>query len=332
MERMKATGIFAEIERDFKSSTPTFDIILNREKAYLYGSSIDNIGITVQYLLAGRKVGDFRMGNDIYDVKLRYGPEIRNDINVLNKILIPSATRPIPLSVVANFQEKIAVKEYFHYNNSRSITISADLSDGKTLTDAVTSLNKISSELLDKSTTSMEFLGEIKQMNESNSNIGITFLFALIFIYLVLSAQFESFSDPLLILIAVPFSITGGVLSLWLTGDSLNLYSNIGLVTLIGLVTKNSIMIVEFANQLRNEGKIVADAIVESVNLRLRPILMTSMATIFGAVPLVLASGAGSESRNSIGVVIVGGMIIGTLFTLFVIPLLYKMFKRDIQL
>jgi HAE1 family hydrophobic/amphiphilic exporter-1 len=146
-------------------------------------------------------------------------------------------------------------------------------------------------------------------------------LFALIFIYLVLSAQFESFADSLLILMAVPFSITGGVLALWLFGNTINMYSNIGLVTLIGLVTKNSIMLVEFTNQLREQGMIISEAVIESARLRFRPILMT--------IPLVFASGAGAESRNSIGLVIVGGMLLGTLFTIFVIPVLYRTLKRE---
>jgi HAE1 family hydrophobic/amphiphilic exporter-1 len=166
-------------------------------------------------------------------------------------------------------------------------------------------------------------------MEESSGDTIITFLFALLFIFLVLSAQFESFGDSLLILMAVPFSITGGVLALLIFNDSINMYSNIGLVTLIGLVTKNSIMLVEFTNQLCHEGRTIAQAVIESAKLRLRPILMTSIATICGAIPLVLANGAGAASRNSIGLVIIGGMLLGTLFTIFVIPVLYQTFKKD---
>jgi HAE1 family hydrophobic/amphiphilic exporter-1 len=166
-------------------------------------------------------------------------------------------------------------------------------------------------------------------MNETGHDTIITFLFALLFIFLVLSAQFESFSDSLLILMAVPFSITGGVLALLMFGNSINMYSNIGLVTLIGLVTKNSIMLVEFTNQLREEGKKITEAVTESAKLRLRPILMTSIATICGALPLIFATGSGAASRCSIGLVIVGGMLVGTIFTIFVIPVLYQTFKRE---
>lgn len=330
---MRKNPIFQNVERDFKSSTPTLDIIVNREKAYRYGINLDTLGKTVQYLIAGRQVGDFRMGNEIYNVVLRYSDDERNDPNDLKRIIIKTSDNDIlPLESVADIVEKITVKSYKHYNTAKSITITSDLTAGKTLTDAINAIESISTGLLDKNHTKLEYLGEIKQMNESSSGTLITFLFALVFIFLVLSAQFESFADSLLILMAVPFSITGGVLALLLFGNTINMYSNIGLITLIGLVTKNSIMLVEFTNQLRHQGSNITEAVLQSAKLRLRPILMTSIATIFGATPLVLASGAGAESRNSIGLVIVGGMLIGTLFTIFVIPVLYQTFKKETNL
>jgi HAE1 family hydrophobic/amphiphilic exporter-1 len=330
VDKMQKDPVFQNIERDFKSSTPTLDILVNREKAYRYGVNLDVLGRTVQYLIAGKQVGDFRMGNDIYDVVLRYTDLNRSDPDDLNKILIKTDSgNVLPLQSVADIVEKITVKSYKHYNTAKAITISADLAPGQTITDAVVSIDKIAAELLDKNNTNIEYLGEIKQMNESSGGTLITFMFALIFIFLVLSAQFESFGDSLLILMAVPFSITGGVLTLWLFGNTINMYSNIGLVTLIGLVTKNSIMLVEFANQLRHKGMNVTEAVIESAKLRLRPILMTSIATICGALPLVFADGAGAASRNSIGFVVVGGMVLGTLFTIFVIPVLYQTFKHE---
>lgn len=329
VEKMREDPIFANVERDFKASTPTLDIIVNREKAYRYGVNLDTIGQTIQYLIAGRTIGDFRMGNDIYDVILKYPQNQRKSPDDLKRIIIKTDNNnSLPLESVASIVEKITIKEYKHYNTAKSITISADLGGGKALGDAVEGIEKIAGKLIDKNTTTIGYLGEIKQMNESSGGTMITFLLALIFIFLVLSAQFESFGDSALILMAVPFSITGGVFALLIFSNTLNMYSNIGLVTLIGLVTKNSIMIVEFANQLRDQGREVRAAIMESAKLRLRPILMTSIATIVGAVPLVLASGAGAESRNSIGIVVVGGMLIGTLFTIFVIPVLYQMFKK----
>ena len=265
----------------------------------------------------------FRFKTCQHDTSLRSGIKP-------NRILIKTDNNnTLPLQSVADIVEKITVKEYKHYNTAKSITITSDLSPNKTLADAVKAIESIAAELLNKNNTKLEYLGEIKQMNESSGGIFVTFLFALVFIFLVLSAQFESFADSLLILMAVPFSMTGGVLALLLFNNTINMYSNIGLVTLIGLVTKNAIMLVEFTNQLRHQGMKITEAVVQSAKLRLRPILMTSIATIFGALPLVLANGAGAESRNSIGLVIVGGMLIGTLFTIFVIPVLYQTFKKE---
>ena len=330
LDKMNKNPIFVGSERDFKASTPTLDIIVNREKAYRYGVNIETIGKTIQYLIAGRQVGDFRMGTDIYDVIIGYDIKDKSSPADIKKIFVKNnESNILPLESVADVRETISVKEYSHYNNSRSIKISADLAPGKNLNDAVKVIEEIAKEIIDTNKSKLEYLGQIKQMEESSGDTLITFLFALLFIFLVLSAQFESFGDSLLILMAVPFSITGGVVALLLFNDTINMYSNIGLVTLIGLVTKNSIMLVEFTNQLRHEGRTIAEAVIESSKLRLRPILMTSIATICGAIPLVLASGAGAASRNSIGLVIIGGMLVGTLFTIFVIPVLYQTFKKE---
>lgn len=330
MNDLKKDPAFRIVERDFFTSNPTFDIIINREKAHRYGVSIDNIGKTIQYLIAGKNVGDFRIGSEVYDVVLRFKKSKRSTPESVKNIFIKtSANYMIPLESVVDVVEKNTVKSYNHYNNARSITITADLNQKTTLRDAIKSIDTVVEKIIDPSSTKIEYLGSVKDMNSSSKSTMITFLLALIFIFLVLAAQFESFGDSLLILVAVPFSITGGILGLWIFGDTLNMYSNIGMITLIGLVTKNSIMIVEFANQLKESGYKVNDAILEASKLRLRPILMTSIATIFGAVPLVFASGAGAGSRHSIGIVVFCGMILGTLFTIFVIPILYQTFKRD---
>ena len=331
VERMKKNPIFLNVNSDLKSSVPTVNIVVNRDKASIYNVSLENIGITIQYLIAGRQIGDFRMGNNLYDVYMQYGLKHRNNLKDLSTILIPtndSDSKVLPLSVVAQIQETISIKTYHHYNNSKSVTISSDMAPKQKIADAIKELNNIASDLLDPHTTMLQYVGEIKQMMESNSNLAITFLFAILFIYLVLSAQFESFTDPIIILLAVPFSITGGVLALFAFGNTINMYSNIGLITLVGLITKNSIMIVEFANKLREQGLNIREAVVKATALRLRPILMTTTATIMGAIPLVTATGAGAAAQNSIGLVIVGGMSVGTLFTLFVIPVLYDSFKK----
>ncbi|MCC8398320.1 MAG: efflux RND transporter permease subunit [Rickettsia endosymbiont of Labidopullus appendiculatus] len=332
VKSMRKNPIFMNIYSDLDSSMPTIDVIVNRDKAYLYDVSLENIGLTLQYLLAGKQIGDFRMGNELYDITIQYNLKHRSNIAHFSKILIPTnkpTNNLLPLNVVANIVEKVSIKYYNHYNNARSVTISADLAPNQKITDAIKQVNNIANELLDNNTTILKYIGEIKQKAESEGTMIITFLFALLFIYLVLSAQFESFTDPILILIAVPFSFTGGVLTLWIFGNTINLYSSIGLLTLIGLITKNSIMIVEFTNNLRSQGLNIREAVTKASDLRLRPILMTTLATIFGAVSLVIASGAGAEARKSIGLVIVGGMTIGTLFTIFVIPVLYQSFKRE---
>lgn len=321
---MEKSHIFVNITRDLKTSTPTLDVNVDRDKAYLYDVSFDSIGAAMQYMIAGRQVGYFSRGNETYDVMLRFNKNDRMKINDLSNIYIKNNKgNMVNISSVANIDEKISIESYNHYNNLKSVTISSALSDKHNIEEAIKFIDKWSRD----NNVNISYLGEIKQMIESNSNIIYTFLLAIIFIYLVLSAQFESFKDPLLILIAVPFSITGALIALLLFGGTINLYSNIGLVTLIGLVTKNSIMIIEFANQMKDSGKNIYDAITSAAHIRFRPIMMTTTATIFGSLPLLFQGGSNAAACYSIGLVIVGGMIIGTIFTLFVIPVLYNRFK-----
>lgn len=217
--------------------------------------------------------------------------------------------------------------ERHHYNKLRSITVSAKLREGISMGTAVDFIQKdVQKDVPDHIRTS--FTGQTKQFLESKDTVLYLFVLALLFIYLVMSAQFESFKDPLIILLSVPLSITGALVTLKLTGGTLNIYSQIGLVTLIGLITKHGILIVDFANTKFDEGLDLANAAVEAAKLRLRPILMTTAAMVLGALPLAIATGPGSESRQQIGWVIVGGMFFGTLFTLFVLPAVYTFFHR----
>jgi HAE1 family hydrophobic/amphiphilic exporter-1 len=327
---MRKNPVFQNVDRDFKASSPTLDIKVDRDKAYIYGINLESIASTIQYLIGGMQIGDFRMGNDIYSIILQYNKNDKSNVDDLKKIFIKNNQDIIlPLESVATLEETIAIQSYNHYNNSKSIMISADLGDKQKITDAIKEIDNIAAKILNINTTKLEYLGSIKQMKESVSNLNVSFIFALIFIYLVLCAQFESFSDPLIILFSVPFSMTGGVLALFIFGNSINLYSNIGLVTLIGLVTKNAIMIVEFANQLKSQGMRPKEAVIKASDLRLRPILMTTLATIFGSMPLIFATGSGAGARNSIGIVIAFGMLVGTIFTIFVIPVLYQSFKKE---
>jgi multidrug efflux pump len=224
-------------------------------------------------------------------------------------------------------RETVAPKELNHFNRLRSATISANLAPGMALGDALDFMEKAAAEVLPPGTqTALD--GQSREFKESGASMYIAFALALIFLYLVLAAQFESFVDPFVIMLSVPLAMAGALLSLKLTGNTLNVYSQIGMVMLVGLIAKNGILIVEFANQLQERGRAVREAVIEASSLRLRPILMTTAAMILGSVPLALAHGAGAESRQQIGWVIVGGLLLGTLLTLFVIPTAYTLLAR----
>jgi multidrug efflux pump len=229
---------------------------------------------------------------------------------------------------IITVEERVAPKELNHFNKLRSATITATIVPGYTLGDALTFLQETAARGLPASAQS-DLAGQSREFKESSTSLYVTFLLALAFIYLVLSAQFESFVDPLIIMLTVPLSITGALIALHLVGGTLNVYSQIGLITLVGLITKHGILIVEFSNQLQTKGHSKRDAVIEAAGLRLRPILMTTGAMVLGAIPLAIATGAGAESRSQIGWVIVGGISFGTLFTLFVVPTAYTLLARS---
>jgi multidrug efflux pump len=229
----------------------------------------------------------------------------------------------IQLSNIVKVREAVAPKELRRFNQLRAVTMSADLGSGYALGDVLAFLENTARQVLPE-TALTDVAGQSREYRAAGQSLLLVFLLALGFIYLVLAAQFESFRDPLIILVTVPLSMTGALGALWLTGGSLNVFSQIGLVTLVGLITKHGILIVDFANKLQERGKSRLDAAIEAAGLRLRPILMTTGAMVLGALPLAIASGAGAESRQQIGWVIVGGMTFGTLLTLFVIPTVYS--------
>lgn len=226
------------------------------------------------------------------------------------------------LSNLVHVSERVAPKELNHFDRLRAAIISANITPGHTLSEALTFMEQAAAEVLPPQYRT-DLDGQSREFRESGKQLYFVFILALAFIYLVLSAQFESFRGPLVIMLTVPLAITGALLALRLANLTLNVYSQIGLIMLIGLITKNGILIVEFSNQLQEKGQAMLDAVLEASVLRLRPILMTTLATVFGAMPLALAHGAGAESRQVIGWVIVGGLLLGTVFTLFVIPVAY---------
>ncbi|MDZ4734969.1 MAG: efflux RND transporter permease subunit, partial [Rhodospirillaceae bacterium] len=233
----------------------------------------------------------------------------------------------VELANLVTIEESVAPRELPHFNKLRAATLSASLADGYALGEALAYLEGVIAEVGGPG-MQIDYKGQSREFLSASGSLYTVFILALLFIYLVLAAQFESFLDPFIIMLSVPLAMTGALAALWLSGGTLNVYSQIGLVTLVGLVTKHGILIVEFSNQLREAGKSALESVVEAASIRLRPIMMTTGAMVLGAVPLALASGPGAESRQQIGWVIVGGMLCGTLFTLFVVPAAYLVFAR----
>lgn len=270
--------------------------------------------------MGGRQVTRFKRQGDQYDVIVQLEATERNTPDDINKIFVRNrANQMVPLAALVDVKETIAPRQLNHFGQRRSVTISANLAPGYTQGEALKFLEASAAKHLTAGYAT-DLSGSMREFVRASGSLGVTFVLALLFIYLVLAAQFESFKDPLLIMLTVPLSMTGALLALQATGGTLNVYSQIGLITLVGLITKHGILIVEFTNQLMAQGKALRDAVVEASVLRLRPILMTTGAMVLGAVPLALARGAGAESRAQIGWVIVGGMTLGTLLTLFVLP------------
>jgi multidrug efflux pump len=233
----------------------------------------------------------------------------------------------VQLANLIDVRETVAPRELNHFNQLRAVTVTANVGSGYTLGEALNHLELAAREVFPPD-TQFDYTGTSRDFKDSSSGVALIFALALVFIYLVLAAQFESFIDPLIILFSVPLSMAGALLALTFFGGTLNIYSQVGMVTLIGLITKHGILIVEFANQLLRQGVDLHDAVMEASVKRLRPILMTTGAMVLGSLPLAIASGAGAESRQQIGMVIVGGLLVGTFFTLFVVPTLYQQLRR----
>ncbi|MBL8660418.1 MAG: efflux RND transporter permease subunit [Rhodospirillales bacterium] len=325
MAKVADSPVLLNVETDLKLNTPQIKVSLDRDKAANLGIAVETLGRGVETLLAGRQVTRFKREGEQYDVIVKIRDEDRMTPDALNRIYVRAAGGAmVPLSNLVRIEETVAPKELNHFDQMRAATITANLAPGYSLADGLAALEAAAKDVL-PGTARLDFSGQSREFREASADIYVTFGLALAFIYLVLAAQFESFKDPLIIMLTVPLSIAGGLAGLYVSGGTLNIYSQVGLVTLIGLITKHGILIVEFANQMRREGRAVRDAVVEAAVLRLRPILMTTGATVFGAVPLAVATGAGAESRQDIGWVIVGGLTIGTFFTLFVIPVVYAL-------
>jgi multidrug efflux pump len=323
MAKARSGPYLVNIDSDLKLNKPQLSVTIDREKASSLGVQVETIGRTLETLLGGRQVTRFKREGKQYDVIVKLEDKDRRQPTDLTSIYVRGQNGSITqLSNVVSVKETVAPKELNHFNRLRAAIISANIAPGYTLSEALTFMESAAAEVLTPEyQTALD--GQSREFRESGKQLYLIFILALGFIYLVLAAQFESFRGPLVIMLTVPLAMTGALLTIKLSGGTINVYSQIGLVMLIGLITKNGILIVEFANQLRDQGRSKIEALVEASALRLRPILMTTAATVLGAVPLALAVGAGSESRAAIGWVIVGGMSVGTLFTLFMIPVAY---------
>jgi multidrug efflux pump len=316
------------LDSDLRLNKPQVRVTIDRDKAASLGLSEERIARSLETLLGGRKVTTFKLNGKQYDVIVQVDPSDRTrPQDVLDIFLRTPSGAEVQLSNLIAMEETVAPRELNHFNKLRSATISATLAPGATLGEALAALDAAAERVLPPS-IQVDYGGLSREFRSTSASLALTFVLALAFIYLVLAAQFESFIDPFVILLSVPLAVGGAMAALWLNGITLNVYSQIGLITLIGLITKNGILVVEFANQLREQGREMMEAVVEAATLRLRPVLMTSAATVLGATPLAMAMGAGAESRQAIGWVIVGGMSFGTLFTLFVVPTAYTLLAR----
>ena len=326
-EMAKNPGIVAP-DVDLRLNKPEIFLEVDRERAADAGVSVDQVARMVETMLGGRAVTRYKRDADQYDVLVQTTPTGRTTPEDIERLFVRArGDVMVPLSSLVKVRESVSPRELNHFNQRRSVTITANLAPGYALGDGLAFMEQAAARVL-KPGYATELNGVSREFRASSGALVVVFLLALLFIFLVLAAQFESFIDPFVIMLSVPLSMVGALGAMHLTGGTLNVYSQIGLVTLVGLITKHGILIVEFANQMRQQGRDVLQATVEGASLRLRPILMTTGAMVLGALPLALSTGAGAESRQQIGWVIVGGMSFGTLLTIFVVPTVYTLFAR----
>lgn len=338
MEKMitaaRHSKVFKHADSNLKWDGEQFEIKIDREKASDLHLPMQEITQTISALLASRTVGHFDYGSGQYDIILQMNKESLANPNIISALYVRNdANKMVSLADLVSLKETTSPEMFPHFDRMRSNTLHATLAPGFTIADGVKTLQAIAKNVL-PDYAKYSFVGEAGHFLDSNDKMGTTFFLAFIFIYLILVALFESFIDPLCILLVVPFAVIGGMLLLKMAGGSLNIYSNIGLVTLIGLIAKHGILITAFANDKRSQNYSIQEAIIESAVTRLRPILMTTVAMILGALPLVLAQGPGSETRHQIGYSIVGGLLLGTIFSLIVLPVTYSYlakFKKPSQ-
>jgi len=318
------------IDTDYRETQPQMRIRVDRNRAADLGVSVRTIGQTLETMMGGRRVTTYTDRGEEYDVMLQAEDDDRRVPSDLANIYVRSSHSSdlIPLSNLVEIEERAASPTLNRFNRVRAITLSAELEEGYTLGQALTDLERVVREKLPEA-NSVDYKGESRELQKAGSAVIFTFAMAFVVVFLILAAQFESFIHPFVIMLTVPLAAAGGLLGLLIVGSTLNIYSQIGLVMLIGLAAKNGVLIVEFANQLRDQGREVREAIAEASQIRLRPIIMTSLSTVMGAVPLILTAGPGSASRLTIGVVIFAGVSVSAVLTLFLVPVFYDMLAKQ---
>ena len=332
MDEVARNPGFVAPDVDLRLSKPELRIEVDRERAADMGVSVEAVARAIETMLGGRQVTRYKRDAEQYDVIVQTAVTGRSTPEHIDRIQLRASKNGVdamvPLSALVKVHESVSPRELNHFGQRRSATLTSNLAPNYSLGEALAFLDTTANQVL-KGGYTTDLNGISREFRSSQGALVIVFVLALLFIFLVLAAQFESFVDPLIIMFSVPLSMIGALLALQLTGGSLNVYSQIGLITLVGLVTKHGILIVEFTNQLRQRGEPMLDALVHASAQRLRPILMTTGAMVLGALPLALAHGAGAESRQQIGWVIVGGMSVGTLLTIFVVPTMYALLARQ---
>ncbi len=324
LDRAQARPEFSFVQVDLKFTQPELALEIDRERAEAIGVSTLEIVDMVQASLSGQRYGYFLRDGEQYEIIGQMRREARDDPGDLSRLLVRASDGSlVPVDNLVTLEERSSAPVLYRFNRFAAATFSANLAEGFTLSQGVAAMRAVGDELLDE-TYSTELDGQSREFEDTGSSLAFVFAFALLLIYLVLSAQFESFRDPLAIMLTVPMAISGGLLTLWYFNQTLNIFSQIGLIMLIGLVTKNGILIVEFANQKRAAGLSIADAVEEAAAARFRPILMTTFSTVLGTLPIALALGAGAQSRVPLGLAVIGGMLLGSFLSLYVVPAAYR--------
>ncbi len=327
MAKAGELGYLVKMDTDLRLNKPRLDIEIDRRRAADLGVSVTEIGTTLETFLGGRVVTQYKRGTKQYDVIVQMASEARATPNAIPAVYVRGNGGLVQLANLVSVDETVAAKELNHYNRQRAATITAALAPGIDLGTALEALDRIVDEEL-QGGISRDLKGQSREFRSSTGTLYFVFVLAILFIYLVLAAQFESFVHPLTILLSVPLAVFGALFSLHFLGQSLNIYSEIGLVMLVGLVTKNAILIVEYANQLRARGRDIHEAVVEAATIRLRPILMTSLTMISGVLPIAAGLGAGGEARRPLGIAVVGGLLFSTFLTLVLVPTYYTLLAR----